>query len=88
MKRALIIAAVLLVLGISVVTAITGSYDLSWFTVDGGSGASSGGAYTLLGTIGQADSGPSGNGTFSLSGGFWGRKTLSNHRTFLPVVIR
>ena len=30
-----------------------GSYTLSWFTVDGGGGASVGGSYALSGTIGQ-----------------------------------
>ena len=48
------------------------NYDLSWFTIDGGGGLSSGGAYSLSGTIGQPDAGHmSGNG-FSLDGGFWG----------------
>jgi hypothetical protein len=48
------------------------NYDLSWFTIDGGGGVSSGGAYSLSGTIGQPDAGHlSGNG-FSIDGGFWG----------------
>ena len=34
-----------------------GSYDLSWWTIDGGGGASSGGAYELAGTSGQPNAG-------------------------------
>jgi hypothetical protein len=41
-----------------------------------------------MGTIGQADAGPSGNGEVSFSGGFLGRGTLSNQSVFLPVVIK
>jgi hypothetical protein len=51
-------------------------YDLSWFTVDGGGAMSStGGTFTLAGTIGQPDassfSPPMTGGTFELVGGFW-----------------
>jgi hypothetical protein len=51
-----------------------GQYDLSWNTVDGGGGTSTGGAYTVSGTIGQTDAGVmagGGPGGFELSGGFW-----------------
>jgi hypothetical protein len=54
-----------------------GIFDLSWNTIDGGGGTSSGGAFVLSGTIGQPDAGPTMTGTssggvvFSLSGGFW-----------------
>jgi len=48
-----------------------GSYDLSWSTIDGG-GVSSGGAYSLSGTIGQPDAGQLAGGGYTLSGGFWG----------------
>ena len=49
-----------------------GPYDLSWFTVDGGGGTSSGGSYTLSGTIGQPDAGgPMVGGSYALTGGFW-----------------
>lgn len=47
-------------------------FDLSWNTVDGGGGTSTGGTFDLSGTIGQADAGgPLTGGTFSLTGGFW-----------------
>ena len=48
------------------------SYDMSWFTIDGGGGTSTGGSYSLSGTIGQHDAGgPLTGGSYSLSGGFW-----------------
>jgi len=46
--------------------------DLAWYTVDGGGTMfSSGAAFELGGTVGQADSGILAGGDFSLSGGFW-----------------
>jgi hypothetical protein len=52
-----------------------GGFDIPWHTVDGGGGTSTGGAFTLSGTIGQHDAGPSTGpmtgGSFSLTGGFW-----------------
>ena len=32
-----------------------GPYEISWYTIDGGGVRSSGGPYTLTGTIGQPD---------------------------------
>jgi len=46
-------------------------YDLSWRTVDGGGGTSTGGAYSLSGTIAQPDAGNLSGGTYALAGGFW-----------------
>jgi len=50
-----------------------GPFDLSWSTIDGGGGTSSGGQFTLAGTIGQLDAGVATltGGQFSLTGGFW-----------------
>ena len=48
-----------------------GDYDLSWSTIDGGGGTSSGGAFILSGTIGQPDAGAMAGGDFALMGGFW-----------------
>jgi hypothetical protein len=68
-----IFALALLILATAVSAQLAGpAYDLSWNTVDGGGGTSTGGTFTLSGTIGQPDaSGPLTGGTFSLSGGFW-----------------
>ena len=47
-------------------------YDLTWHTIDGGGGTSSGGVFELSGTIGQPDAGAAlSGGTFTLVGGFW-----------------
>ncbi|NIP54591.1 MAG: hypothetical protein GWN67_21130 [Phycisphaerae bacterium] len=46
-------------------------YELSWYTIDGGGGRSSGGPYTLTGTIGQPDAAYSKGGNYELLGGFW-----------------
>ena len=61
----------LLVLGTGVAVA-AGSYDLSWWTVDGGGGDSSGGDYMLSGTLGQPDAGALTGGGYRLGGGYWG----------------
>ncbi len=49
------------------------TYDLSWYTVDGGGDMwTSGGTYELSGTIGQPDAGVvMTGGDFELVGGFW-----------------
>ena len=49
------------------------SYSIDWFTIDGGGGTSTGGVYSVSGTIGQPDasSQPMTGGNFSLTGGFW-----------------
>jgi hypothetical protein len=49
----------------------SGSFDLSWHTIDGGGGTSSGGGFELTGTIGQPDAGAIAGGNFELAGGFW-----------------
>jgi hypothetical protein len=48
----------------------SGQYDLSWSTIDGGGGRSSGGQYELLSTIGQPDAAYSAGGDYELLGGF------------------
>ena len=48
------------------------SYSIDWFTIDGGGGTSTGGVYSVSGTIGQPDaSGAVTGGNYSLTGGFW-----------------
>jgi hypothetical protein len=51
---------------------VGGDYDLSWNTIDGGgTTASTGGTYTLGGTIGQPDAGALAAAGYDLTGGFW-----------------
>ncbi len=60
-------------LGLSLV-ADAQDLEVESYKVAGGGGTSSGGAFTLSGTVGQADSGPVSNGgRFALRGGFWSR---------------
>ncbi len=46
-------------------------FSIDWYTIDGGGGTSTGGVYTLSGTIGQPDAGTMAAGNFALRGGFW-----------------
>src|SRR5438477_7303763 len=48
------------------------SFSIDWFTIDGGAGTSTGGVFSVSGTIGQADAGHLSGGNFTLDGGFWG----------------
>lgn len=67
------------------------TYDLAWWTIDGGGGHSSGTGYTLEGTAGQPDPGPIlSGGDYLLEGGFWGGglSGVSWHYIYLPVVPR
>ena len=53
-------------------TASAQSYSINWYKIAGGGGTSSGGQYTLSGTIGQPDASVAMNGgNYSLTGGFW-----------------
>lgn len=45
--------------------------ELDWNTIDGGGRVLSAGAFSLAGTVGQADAGDLNQGAFTLSGGFW-----------------
>ena len=47
-------------------------YSIDWFTIDGGGGTSTGGVYSVSGTIGQPDAGLHRGGNYALVGGFWG----------------
>jgi len=53
------------------------TYSINWHTIDGGGGTSTGGVYSVSGTIGQPDAGgPMTNGPYSLTGGFWALPTV------------
>src|SRR5256885_1506378 len=47
-------------------------FTIDWFTVDGGGGTSTGGVFSVSGTIGQPDAGHMSGGNFTIDGGFWG----------------
>jgi hypothetical protein len=48
-----------------------GQYAVDWSTIDGGGGTSTGGVYSVSGTIGQPDAGQMSGGQFTLVSGFW-----------------
>ncbi len=62
------------VLGLAMValTARAQSYSVDWYSIDGGGGTSTGGVYSVTGTIGQPDAGHMSGGNYTLDGGFWG----------------
>jgi hypothetical protein len=67
------------------------TYDLSWHTVDGGGATwSSGGTYSLGGTVGQPDAGNLAGGSYTLGGGFWqgGPVAQGMYQVYLPLVLR
>src|SRR5688572_18891135 len=63
-----VFAAVLL---LSAVCTRAQNYTIDWHTIDGGGGTSTGGVYSVSGTIGQPDAGTMSGGSYSLAGGFW-----------------
>ena len=67
-----------------------GVFELTWSTIDGGGGSSSGGSYALSGTSGQPDAGEfSSGGNFTLNGGFWQNAEVNyGYAVNLPLVIR
>ena len=62
-----------LFLGLLIPTlGFTQSYSIDWYRVSGGGGTSTGGVYSVSGTIGQYDaSGAMTGGNYSVTGGFW-----------------
>lgn len=69
MKKTRLLAALPLLAAIHPLAA---QYAIDWHTVDGGGGTSTGGVYTVSGTIGQPDASVMSGGGFTLQGGFWG----------------
>jgi len=65
MKKIIVLLALILNL------PVTGDYEISSYTIDGGGGVSSGGQYLVRGTIGQHDAAYSQGQQYELLGGFW-----------------
>jgi len=55
------------------VPAVAQQYSIDWHTVDAGGGTSTGGVYSVSGTIGQPDASQQTmtGGQYTLTGGFW-----------------
>jgi hypothetical protein len=94
LKRWLSICAILglcLSLGAPPAPAAAGpaAYALTWGTVDGGGGRSTGGAYALTVTIGQPDAWNQMCANYELGGGFWGHLAAAGAcQHYLPFIRR
>jgi hypothetical protein len=99
----LIVPVTLALLLVSVALAQIGDgFEISWFTVDGRGGTSSGGPYTLNGTVGQAAAERLSVGPYTLAGVFragtiatpppppvWtGTGGQAEETVFLPVITK
>ena len=72
MKHFLLLSLAAATLPAFALNATAQSYSIDWHTIDGGGGTSTGGGYSVSGTIGQPDAGgPMTGGNYSLTGGFW-----------------
>jgi len=86
--RLLLLVALLSLLASVARAQSGGGYDLSWSTIDGGGYTwSTGGGYSLGGTVGQPDAGVLSGGGYTLSGGFWGG-AAARYGVYLPLVLR
>ena len=85
---ALALATVPSLLAVAALAHTGGPYDLSWSTVDGGGATfTTGGGYSLGGTLGQPDAGLLEGGEYTLAGGFWSGPA-AGYRVHLPLVLR
>ena len=68
----------ILITAIAFAQSSGGEFTIVKSTMDNGGGKSSGGEFSLTGTIGQPDANPqiSTGGGFALSGGFWADATV------------
>ena len=76
-----IVATMLLTAGFVFAEPSGGEFEISASTIDGGGGTSTGGDFSLTGTIGQhdADPQPATGGTYALAGGFWANAESADH---------
>ena len=66
---------VILISAITFAQSSSEDFEITKSTIDNGGGTSSGGDFSLTGTIGQSDANPqiSTGGGFLLAGGFWAK---------------
>lgn len=91
MRKWLYLAVVLVLMALALSAAAQSGYDLSWWNIGGGGGTSAEGDYTLAGTAGQADAGPTmGGGNYALIGGFAAAElepvSSADQYLFLPLL--
>ena len=83
-------ACLLLCVAFQALAQSGGGYDLSWSAVAGGGGTlSTGGTYSVDGTVGQPEAGLLKGGDFTVGGGFLpGGEVASEYWIYLPLVVR
>ena len=62
----------MLIVGSPAATGAGDEFSVSWYTDDGGGGASAAGDFAIVGTAGQADLGGMSGGDFAVAAGYWG----------------
>lgn len=67
-----LLCGMLLVSSLLALKAQAQNLSIDWFTIDGGGGTSTGGVYSVSGTVGQPDAGTLIGGSYKIDGGFWG----------------
>lgn len=83
MKRIL-----LSVLAASAALAALAQYSIDWYKVSDGGGASTGGVYSVSGTLGQHDAGgPMAGGVYSVTGGFWALSAIQTDGAPLLTIL-
>ena len=87
LKALLILALFLFITGF--VLAATDTFNVFWWTVDGGGGKSTGGSYSLKSTIGQPDAGIMIAGDYRLKVGFQpgGPARIVSFQVNIPIVL-
>jgi hypothetical protein len=94
MKRKISLVIALFLLSLTTATVFaqaSGSYDLTWSSINGGGSETSDGRFALLGASGQAEVGALHGGTYALSSGFLAGMSLpstTNYHVYLPVIVR
>ena len=68
LQKAALCAAMAIVGGVRIASA---DYEIDWYAISGGGGASTGGPYQVSGTIGQPAADAMGGGPYTVQGGFW-----------------
>ena len=74
-------------LGLFGTVALGQSFQVDWYTIDGGGGTSAAGPFAVSGTIGQPDAGSMSGGSYQLNGGFWGGASI-NYTVYLPWAMK
>jgi len=79
---------VLATVNLYLATARAQQYSIDWYKIAGGGGISTGGVYSVNGTIGQHDAGgPMTGPNYSLTGGFWSLVSVVQTPGLPPLTI-